>query len=188
MKNLRKLWTCGKKLRFFIIQRPNAVDALHNLGVGYAKKARLVTSPEQENLYSRSFEIYKKALSLLEDSSETYEILFDWGNALYRQVRVFNTFDKVKAVAYQAKMKVDASVSPELFINTLTSSSEKYQQALQVKPKFSEALINWGISLELLCQEASRTNFSVLKLEKAVETYLSAFEKSSQSISHFLSS
>lgn len=87
----------------------------------------------------------------------------------------------VKAVAYQSKMKVDASISPELFVSTLTSSSEKYQQALQVKPKFSEALINWGISVELLCQEASRS-CSVPNLEKAVETYLSAFEKSSQSI------
>ena len=65
-----------------ILINPNSPNALHNLAVNYAKIARLLKENDhRKEIYQKSYLTYQKAYSF---DPSNIELLFDWGNALYR--------------------------------------------------------------------------------------------------------
>lgn len=65
--------------------RPNSVDALRNSAITTSKLARLGFSGEheQQQLFKRAYELYQLAFTQ-SDGRNRHELLFDWGNSLFR--------------------------------------------------------------------------------------------------------
>lgn len=110
-----------------LIDSPEAVDPLHNLGVALAKKARLKSGQEQVELFSKVFVTYEKALNNA-NTHNNHEIYFDWGNALYRQATSLMNASHKDAAAVAT-----IATQSDLFVKLL-EATKKFESAFQAKP------------------------------------------------------
>lgn len=155
------------------------MDALRNLAVSLAKKARMKEGNEQVRLYEKTAELYEKALHLV-DPKSSHEILFDWGNSLYR--RGISLISSIQNTKLQNSDEIDISapiadsqMTDDVFA-ILKLSSEKYEEALQCNPTFTEALINWGMVMECLSL-LKRSPLLDRLFEDCANKYFLAFKK-----------
>lgn len=160
--------------------RVNSVDALRNLAISLSKRARLKSGEERDKLYQRTYEIYHRALALV-DPKEAHEILFDFGNSLYRQALSMVAKDSTVHLTESAELSAEA-IEPEhcnleSCLCTLNEASKRYEAAIAAKPDFTEALMNWGNVLLFICFLNKSTAFNQEIFEDCAARYFQAFKR-----------
>ena len=134
----------------------NSANALQNFAACLAKRARICSGQEQRELYSKSFEMYERALMCISHSHETH---FDYGNSLYRYSRI----------KFQEQEVLEAVV-------LMFRAAEKYLTACKSKQDFEEAFFNFGIVVESILL-APRNHEQDMNLKYLISSFLSLSHK-----------
>lgn len=115
-------------------------DTFHNYAVALSKRARLhdvVGTQKGNSLYEQAFEQFKKASTLRPHS---YEIHFNWGNALVRFARA--------AISTLKKSKVgkrdDVLQGYKKLRAMLNSAAGCYNSTVSKRPTYNAAFTNWA--------------------------------------------
>jgi hypothetical protein len=137
----------------------NDADTFHNYAVALSKRARMpdIAGTKQAATY------FEKACALFAKASEirpySYEIHFNWGNALFRRARSsVDAFKKSKT----SKLKRENVIATVKEIRAmLNSAAGCYNSTLRNRPTYNAAFSNWAHAIRVLAD-----------LEKHLQTIL----------------